>query len=167
MSKYEECLEELEESLPEYIRTIGEFQHENKKWQISNHYFVEKPDRCQICGHYPIKEIFEITSTGNILKVGNVCINKITNTKIGKWYKTTYKKIEQLKQNKSKITIISGMLKDYENDTLPFSMSSIACERFEKMLDRLCNGLNLTKSQDGLFYAYIRKAADYLESAEE
>lgn len=157
--KYDECLEELKDQLPEYIEQVGRFQHENTTWEITGHYFTKKPEHCEICGHYPIKEVFVITNKkGKSLHIGNVCINKITNTEIGEWYKKIHDKIERLKKNKKYINILSGMLEDYENDELIIPMSQQGYDRLQAMLNRMCNGLNPTKSQLSLFHYYVKKA---------
>ena len=166
MEPYQKCLEELENSIPEYIKSVGAFQWENETFELVGHYLSPIYEKCQVCGHYPIREVFLIqnTKTKEKFKVGNRCIDKITNRKISKWFRDYYKRQKTIIKNKKWINAVSGILQGYERDELPISISEKGIERLQKMLARMCRGLNPTESQKRLVAYYVNKI---LEETEE
>ena len=159
MEPYKQCLEQLESSIPEYIKSVGTFQWENETFELIGHYFSPIYEKCEVCGHYPIREIFLIqnTKTKEKFKVGNRCIDKITNQKISKWFRNYHKRQKTIIKNKKWINAVSGILEAYENEELPIYISQKGIERLEKMLKRMCEGYNPTKTQLRLASYYIEK----------
>lgn len=156
MTRYQDALNELDDSLGEYIRLVGEFQYRNEPFVICDHYITDTHETCEVDGHYPIREVFLIRNVkkDEILKVGNKCIDSITNKKIARWFRSHTKKRRQLIKNKDRIEKLGEMVK-WE------WISEIGRRRLKRMLDRLCKGLKPTKSQQRLCNYYIEHQHEY------
>ena len=165
MEAYKQCLQKLENSIPEYIKSVGTFQWENETFELVGHYISPTYEKCQVCGHYPIKEVFliENTKTKEKFKVGNRCIDKITNRKISKWFRDYYKKEKNIIKNKKWINAVSGILEGYEKGELPVFVSEKGIQRLQRMLDRMCKGWNPTESQKRLASYYAEKILKAVE----
>jgi len=150
---FEKALKALENKIPDYIKKVGQFQYRNRTFRLVKHYIASEYKRCDICGHKPIKEVFVIQdSSGNMLNVGNICINKITNQKIAEWFKNIYKRIETLKNNEYAIRTCKLLL----NQNL-ISISAIGRKRLRTMLKRMLHGRKPTQKQAKLLIYYSRK----------
>jgi len=163
-SIFEKALRRLEQSIPEYIKKIGKFQHENDDWIISD--WTILPQRtyeiCEVCGKEKIREVYYITSlkTNAIKKCGNICIDTITNQKIGRWFRLYQTRKKRIEDNKDAINWIAEILRAYREGgltKLKVRTSRIGIKRLEKMLTRLCMGQNITEKQQGLVDYYTRK----------
>jgi hypothetical protein len=57
------------------------------EWELRQIWDEEEPDTC-LCGHYPIREICEITNirNGNAAQVGNCCVKKFLGLPSGKLF---------------------------------------------------------------------------------
>lgn len=129
---FEDCLRRLEAKIPDYIKSVGSFQYENETCTCTGIYDAAIMQKCQACGHYPIREVFVVTNTkGESFNVGNVCINRITNQKISQWYKTYRRKRANLEKNKHIIE----------------KLSNINTPEANQIQARLCHGFNPTKKQ--------------------
>jgi len=165
---YETCLKNLSVCVPEYIKKVGTFQIENEGFKLTNHYFVQHFDRC-FCGHR-IKEVFEVTSATKTLKVGNCCINKITNQKIARWFKDYERKKRNLEANKDLITSVHYMLQKRQDGTLAeydIYISPRGVERLDKTLNRMCRGLNPIQEQVDLYNNYRDKIISAYERCQK
>jgi hypothetical protein len=132
---YERYLKLLDDKMSEYIRSVGEFQYENVTYTVTNHYFSDDPKQCQICGHTPIFEIYVVTNTkSETFIVGNVCIDKLSNKKIAKWYKEYRRRRDTLEKNKHLLDIIAKLPDRWSPKT-------------QKLAWRIGNGYNPTKKQ--------------------
>lgn len=156
---YEECMKRLEASMPAYLKKVGSFIWDNKSWKISKHYILDFAcEKCQVCGHYPLKEIFEITTVkGETIIVGNRCINNITSEPVAAWYKNHRRYAANLLKHKIDIHNINGILKVWLKTGLPCITERKDFESFERMLVRLCRGWNLTKDQNETYKCYYKK----------
>lgn len=136
---YEECLERLDEKIPEYVESIGNFRYENETYTLTNYYVSDLHKQCQICGHSPIREIYVVTNTkGETFIVGNVCINTISNQKISKWYKEYRRRRESLQKNKHILDAI---------DKFPDKWKYEMQKKLNPIESRICKGYNPTKKQ--------------------
>jgi hypothetical protein len=157
MTKTDECSKELEDTVPEYIKSVGTFQYENEDFALTGHYISSSHETCQVCGHTPIVDVYVVSSRTKKMIVGNVCINRISNQRIEEWFRTCQRKKNNIEANRELIDTVNEILHDYENDTLSIYISEKGVQRLQKMLDRMCNGINPMESQESLAQYYIRK----------
>jgi hypothetical protein len=160
---FDECLKKLESELGNYLKSIGKFQVATEEaggyWRVSKHEFSSRRHKCQLCGHFPIKELFFITcdSLGKTLCIGNVCVTKYTNPKIVRWFKAWHRRKERLLANQEIMRQLETLIGLYASGRSPIYISRIGYKRLVKMLGRLCKGLNPRKSQQRLLDYYWRK----------
>lgn len=160
MTAYEDAKEELENQLPEYIERVGEFQHENQRWRITDYYKLKHSyAKCMVCGKPNIIHVFvvENVETENKITVGNVCIDKISNSEIAEWYHNVKDKIETLEKNKAFINVAFHILQLHRQGRLPIIISPIGIKRLQKMYDRASKGWAPLKSQRKLLRYYAKK----------
>lgn len=158
MTKTDELLRQLEDSIPEYIKSIGSFQCRNDAWTLTGHYTTKRLLSCQICGHTPIIDVYVIKSTrGQKLNVGNVCINNIVKQKIGRWFKQHLAKKVFIKKYRPMIDVVDMIITHYENGTLPIPISELGIERLRKMLQRMSGGVKPLDKTVKLALYYVEK----------
>ena len=166
-------LKDLEQSIPRYIKAIGSFQHENETWTLIKHYTAKRGLSCQIvgCGHTPIKDIYVIRdSHGTELKIGNICITKISNQKIGKWFADYKRKSQNIRKNRAMIEIVDGIIRSYdcrdirEHDAVRRCVSWQGIERLQKMLERMRIGLNPNPKTELLARYYIKRIVQAMKA---
>jgi hypothetical protein len=133
-------LQELNATVPEYIKSVWQFQYENKTWRIVLHFVSPNYMKCDVCGNFPIIVVFVIRTGGEKLNVSNECIDRITNRKVSKWFKDYRLKRKNIIRNRSYIDDVSSILAAYKNNKLPIQISKIDIEELQKMLGRMCNG---------------------------
>jgi len=136
---YEQCLKRLDEKIPEYIKEVGAFQYENETYTLTDCYIADPHEQCQICGHFPIREAYVVTNTkGEAFIVGNVCITRISNQKISKWYKEYRRRKETLQKNRHILDAI---------DKFPNERKYEIQKEWNPIEARICKGHNPTKRQ--------------------
>jgi len=151
-SLYKQAIKKLENSMPQYLKTVGAFQWEGEDWEITDHHLIpddEPMQKCQCCGHYPIREIYYVTSEkiGETRIVGNRCIDSITNKKIAKIFKAYTRKINRTKKNKRYFDTIQKLLELWEEFRPNFYVNTYEATKLYDMLNRLRDYKNLTKKQ--------------------
>ncbi len=158
ISKTDEVLSELDASIPEYIKAVGEFQYEGESYRLVDHYRSEVFLNCQVCGHERIKDIYVVAdSSGKTSKVGNVCIDKISNQKIHEWFTSYKQKRDNIEKNRELIDSVDGIIVKYDYHCLPIKISKMGISRLRKMLDRMCHGIEPLEKTTDLARYYIRK----------
>jgi hypothetical protein len=136
---YDRCLKRLDERIPEYIKNVGNFQYETETYTLTDYYISDLHEQCEICGHFPIREIYVVTNTkGETFIVGNVCINTISNQKISRWYKEYRRRRETLQKNKHVLDAI---------DKFPDKWNYEIQKKLNPIETRICKGHNPTKKQ--------------------
>jgi hypothetical protein len=136
---YEQCLKRLDEKIPEYIKEVGNFQYENETYTLTDYYISDLREQCQICGHFPIREVYIVTNTKDeSFRVGNICINMISNQKISSWYKEYRRRRETLQKNKHILDAI---------DKFPDKRKYEIQKEWNPIETRICKGYNPTKKQ--------------------
>jgi hypothetical protein len=112
--------------------------------------------RCDVCGNYPIKYVSVIRSSdGQELHMGNKCIDQITNPKASEWFKKYRTKRENVTRNRKHIDGLDSILTAYRNSELSFQIPKNDVEKLRKALERMCNGVSLTRRQEQLAECYI------------
>jgi len=152
---YERTLKKIKDNFPLYLNIVGTFQSEGGEWRLTDYEKLEyDPTKetyksCQLCNKFPIRELFYITNTktNEILIIGNVCIDKITNMKISKIFKDYKRKLERIKKNEKYFNIIGDLLTVYDNTPFDLYITDNEIQQIYKMQDRLEDGKNLTTHQ--------------------
>jgi hypothetical protein len=156
MTNYEETLKKLENAVPTYLKTVGQFQWEGGTWEITGWHLLdydrtqENYRTCACCNHFPIRELYYVTSTetDETCIVGNRCIDSVTNTKISKVFKRYRRKLERLKKNKEYFDVIEDLIMIYKRDRPKgIRVTGQELNRLYMMFFRLKEGKNLTHSQ--------------------
>jgi hypothetical protein len=108
-----------------------------------------------VCGNHPIKEVSVIRSSdGRELRVGNKCIDRLTNRKVSEWFRKFSAKRENVIRNRRYIDGLASILTAYKSSELPFPISENDLARLQKAFERLCKGLNPTREQEQLVKCY-------------
>jgi hypothetical protein len=158
VTKSDDLLSELEDSMSDYIKSVGAFQFENAEYTLVGHYRADDYLTCEICGHERIVDIYMIKdSAGKNWNVGNVCIDKLTNQNIKDWFANWKRKKDGIEKNRYWIDKVSAILELYKDEELPFYISKMGVDRLEKMLARMSNGLDPLEATGKLANYYIRK----------
>jgi len=112
--------------------------------------------KCEVCGNHPIKYVSVIrNSDGQRLRVGNVCIDRLTNRKMSEWFRKFRTKRENIIRNRRIIDGLDSILTAYQSSELPFQISENDITRLQKSFRRMCNGLNPTRNQEQTAERYI------------
>ena len=99
------------------------------------------------------------SNDGQTLRVGNNCIDRITNRRVSRWFKNYRRKRENLMRNRKYIDGISLILNAYEMNELTFQITDGDVKKLRKALERMCNGLKPTRSQEQIAECYINRKA--------
>jgi hypothetical protein len=157
MTKTDEILLELNRKFAEYIKSAGEFEHEGKTYKIV-HYFDASPYmKCDICGNSPKISIFIIKSDANKLRVGNECIDHLTNQDVSKRFKEYGRNRKNVIANRSYIDGLASIMSAQRNKELPFQITEGDADKLQKTFERMCKGLNPTRKQQQIAKSYISK----------
>ena len=154
-------LKELDDEVPQYIKDIGSFQYENNTYTLVNHYRSEVYLSCQICAHERIIDVYVIKDqSGKLWNVGNVCIEQISNHKIGEWFKSYSLKRNNIENNRELLDFASDFIGQYDwHGKFPIKHSNL--ERVRTALERMRDGKNPTDTQISLIRYYIRNKSRY------
>jgi len=160
LTKTDDVLLEFSRTFAAYMRSVFPFQYKNKTYCLVNSYVASPYTRCDVCGNYPIIEVSVIRSEdGQQLRVGNDCIDRITNRRVSRWFRNYRKKRENVMRNRKYIDEISLMLNAYEMNELAFQMTNGDVEKLSIVLKRMINGLNPAREEEQIAECYISRKA--------
>jgi len=161
MTKTDELLKELEESISEYLKNLGTFQFKIETCKLIDHYYSKKDLHCAVENH-PIVEVYVIQdSHDNTYNIGNCCINRITSKPVKKWYELYHQRKINLQKNRDLIDFTEEFLDHYDKGDFKREPKAINLERVKTTYKRMCDGLKPTKTQWRLIDWYIRKKELY------
>ena len=156
MTKADDVLQELSRRFAAYIKSIFPFQYEGKVYQLINNYVASPQMKCQVCGNYPISEVSVIESEDyRQLRVGNDCIDHLTNRKVSRWFKNYRKKRENVMRNRKYIDEVS-LLTASQKDELALQIRECDFEILRLMFEKMVNGVNPNIKEEQIAECYIR-----------
>lgn len=159
MTKTDEILLELNRTFAEYIESVGQFNYEGKIYKIV-HYFVSSPYmKCDVCGNFPKISIFIIKSDANKLRVGNECIDRITNQNVSKRFKDHSRKRKNIIANRRYIDGLYSIITAQRSKELPFQITEGDTKKLQQAFERICKGLNPTRKQEQILKRYTSNMA--------
>jgi hypothetical protein len=160
LTKADDVLLELNRKFAAYMKSIFPFQYEGKVYQLINNYVASPHMRCQVCGNYPIIEVSVIESEDyRQLRVGNDCIDRLTNRKVSRWFKNYRKKRENVMRNRKYIDELSLILTASRRNELAFQITACDVEKLSMVLERMINGLNPNRREEQIAECYISRKA--------
>lgn len=158
MTKTDDISIELSRTFASNLKSFFPFEYENKIYRIINYYVASPWTRCDVCMNRPIKEVSVIRSSeGRELRVGNKCIDRLTNRKASEWFRKFRTKRENVIRNRKYIDGLDSILMAYRNGELPFEIPETDIARLQTTFRRICSGLNPTRNQEQLAERYISK----------
>ena len=158
MSKTDDVLMELSKSFAAYLKSVFPFQYEGKVYQLINNYVASPHMKCQVCGNYPIIEVSVIESEDyRHLRVGNDCIDRLTNRQVSSWFKNYREKRENVIRNRKYIDELSLMLTASRRNELAFQIRACDFETLRLMLEKMVNGFNPGRQEEQMAECYIRR----------
>ncbi len=89
------------------------------------------------------------------MRVGNVCIDRLTNRKISEWFRKFRTKRENAIRNRRTLDGLDSILTSYQSSELPLQISKNDIARLQKSFRRMCNSLNPTRNQEQTAERYI------------
>ena len=156
MTKTDDVSNELSRTFGAYLKSFFPFEYENKTYRLVNNYVASPWTRCDVCGNHPIKNVSVIRSNdGRELRVGNRCIDRLTNRKASEWFRKFRTKRENVIRNRKYIDDLDSILTAYRSSELPLQISENDIVRLQKSFRRMCNGLNPTRNQEPLAERYL------------
>jgi hypothetical protein len=157
LTKADDVLQELNRRFAAYIKSIFPFQYEGKVYQLINNYVASLQMKCQVCGNYPIIEVSVIESEDyRQLRVGNDCIDRLTNRKISRWFKNYRRKRENVMRNRKYIDKLSLVLTASQRNELAVQIRDCEFEILRLMFEKMVNGLNPNRKEEQIAECYIR-----------
>jgi hypothetical protein len=157
LTKADDVLQELNRRFAAYIKSIFPFQYEGKVYQLINNYVASPQMKCQVCGNYPIIEVSVIESEDyRQLRVGNDCIDRLTNRKISRWFKNYRRKRENVIRNRKSIDELSSVLTASQRNELAVQIRDCDFEILRLMFEKMVNGLNPNRKEEQIAECYIR-----------
>jgi hypothetical protein len=160
LTRTDDLLLELRRTYAAYLKSFFPFEWENKTYRLVNNYVASPWTRCDVCGNYPIKEVSVIRSSdGGKLRVGNKCIDRLTNRKVSGWFRIFRKKRKNIIRNRRYIDDLASILTTYRRNELPFHVSENDMGRLQRAFERMRKGLNPTTKQEQLAKFYISRMA--------
>ncbi len=156
MTKTDDVSIELSRNFAANLKSFFPFEYENKTYHLIDNYVASPWTRCDVCMNYPIKEVSVIRSSdGPRLRVGNTCIDQITNRKASELFRKFRTKRENVIRNRRYIDGFDSILAAYRNSGLAFQIPENDMEKLQEAFRRMCNGLNPTREQEQLTEHYI------------
>ena len=160
MTKTDDLSIELSRTYGEYLKGFLPFKYEDKTYSLVDIYVASPWTRCDVCGNHPIKYVYAIKhSDGSKLRVGNKCIERLTNCKVSGWFRKFKTKRENFIRNRRYLDGLDSILTAYKSSELPFKISENDIKRLHKAFERMCNGFNPTRKQKELAQNYISMGA--------
>lgn len=158
MKQADDVLLELNKRFAAYMKSISSFQYEGKVYQLINNYVASPYMRCKVCGNYPIFEVSVIESEDyQQLRVGNDCIDRLTNRKVSRWFKNYRKKRENVIRNRKYIDDLSLILSASRRNELAFKIRDCDFKTLLLMLEKMVNGVNPNRREEQIAECYIRR----------
>jgi hypothetical protein len=158
LAQADDILLELNRKFAMYMKSVFPFQYEGKVYQLINNYVASPHMRCEVCGNYPIIEVSVIESEDyQQLRVGNDCIDRLTNRKVSRWFKNYRKKRENVIRNRKYIDELSLILTASRRNELAFQIRDCDFETLRLMLEKIVNGLNPIRREEQIAECYIRR----------
>jgi len=157
LTNADDVLLQLSRIFAAYMKSIFQFQYEGKVYQLINNYVASPQTRCQVCGNYPIIEVSVIRSEdGQQLRVGNDCIDRLTNREVSRWLQNYRKKRENVIRNRKYIDDVSLILTASRRNELAFQIRECDLETLRLMLEKMVNGFNPSRREEQIAECYIR-----------
>jgi len=161
LTKTDDVLLALGKTFAAYMKSVSPFQYKNKTYRLINNYVASPYARCDVCGNHPIIEVSVIRSEdGQQLRVGNDCIDRITNRRVSRWFKNYRRKRESVIRNRKCIDGLSVILDAYESNELAFQMIGCDVEKLSLVLEKMVNGLNPDRREEQIAECYISRIAE-------
>jgi hypothetical protein len=158
LTKADDVLLELNRKYAAYIKSIFPFQYEGKVYHLIQNYVASPYMRCQVCGNYPISEVSVIESEDyRQLRVGNDCIDRLTNRKVSIWFQNYRKKRENVMRNRKYIDELSLILTASQRGELAFQIRDCDFETLRLMLEKMVNGFIPSRREEQVAECYIRR----------
>jgi hypothetical protein len=158
LTKADDVLLQLSRTFDAYVKSIFPFQYESKVYRLVNNYIASPQIRCQVCGNYPIIEVSVIrTEGGRQLRVGNDCIDRLTNRQVSRWFQNYRKKRENVIRNRKYIDELSLILTASVRNELAFQIRDCDLETLSLMLEKMVNGFNPSRREEQIGECYIRQ----------
>jgi hypothetical protein len=160
LTKTDDILLALGKTFAAYMKSVFPFQYKNKIYRLINNYVASPYTRCDVCGNHPIIEVSVIRSEdGQQLRVGNDCIDCITNRRVSRWFKNYRRKRENVIKNRKYIDGLSLILNAYRRNELAFQITDCDIEKLSMVLERMINGLNPNRREEQIAECYISRKA--------
>ena len=158
LTKADDVLQELSRRFAAYIESIFPFQYEGKVYQLINNYVASPQMKCQVCGTYPINEVSVIESEDyRQLRVGNNCINRLTNREVSKWFINYRKKRENVMRNRKYIDELSLIFAASQRNELDVQIRDFDFKILRSMFEKMVNGVSPNGKEEQIAECYIRK----------
>lgn len=156
MTKTDDILLELNRAVADYMRSVYPFQYKKKSFRLIDNYVAVPYIKCNACGSYPTFEVSVIESdNGEILRVGNDCIDYLTGRSVSEWFKNFRRKRECVIANRKYIEQVPLILNAQDNKELSFQIPPSDVEKLKIMLEQMHNGLNLSTGQEQIADYYL------------
>jgi hypothetical protein len=158
LTKTDDVLLEYNRKFAAYVKSIFPFQYEGKVYHLINNYVASPHMKCQVCGNYPIIEVSVIESEDyRQLRVGDDCIDRLTNRKVSRWFQNYRKKRENVISNRKYIDELSLILTASRRNELAFQIRDCDFETLSLMLEKMINGFNPNRKEEQIAECYIRR----------
>ena len=157
LTKADDVLQELSRRFAAYIESIFPFQYEGKVYQLINNYVASPQMKCQVCGNYPIIEVSVIASEDRQLRVGNNCINRLTNREVSRWFINYRKKRENVMRNRKYIDELSLIFAASQRNELDVQIRDYDFKILRSMFEKMVNGVSPNGKEEQIAECYMRK----------
>ena len=161
MTKADDVLLQLSRTFDAYMTSIFPFQYEGQVYRLIDNYVASPQRRCQVCGIFPIIEVSVIrTESGQQLRVGNNCIDRLTNRQVSRWFRNYRKKRENVIKNRKYIDDLSLILTTSQRNDPASQIRDCDFETLRSMLEKMVNGFIPSRREEQIAECYIRRKKD-------
>ena len=158
LTKTDDVLLDYNRKFAAYMKSIFPFQHNGKVYRLINNYVASPQMKCQVCGNYPIIEVSVIESEDyRHLRVGNDCIDRLTNREVSRWFKNYRKKRINVIRNRKYIDELALILSASRRNELAFQIRDCDFETLRLMLEKMINGFNPNRTEEQMAECYIKR----------
>ena len=156
MTKTDDVLLELNRSVANYVKKVHPFQYKNKTFRLIDNYIASPYMKCDVCGHYPTVEVSVIESdNGKMLRVGNECINRLTEKTIAEGFRSFRIKRQNVIANRNYIDQLQLILNAQDRKDPSFKINDEDAENLKVMLEQMYKGLKPTTRQEQIADCYM------------